>query len=124
MIALALLAAAAACVDVRTQTAMTQCAGETFEEADRALNRQWAATLALMRARDADHDRTHDKRAGHAAALLSAQRSWLRFRDAHCQVAGFAMRGGTAEPMLIYQCKGQLTDERTAQLKALVDDFR
>lgn len=123
MMILALLlvgAQATNCAIPVTQSDMNQCEGLRFEAADRAMNQQWKLTLAAQR--EADRSPSADGRPGYADQLLKAQRAWLAYRDEHCRSDGYRMRGGSAEPMLIAGCRAELTDERTKQLAALVED--
>jgi len=130
MIGLLVLAAAAAgqpalkCDDAQTQSEINLCAVQEAKKADAALNRQWAATAAIMRAQDKGGYTPKDGRPGFYAALLDAQRAWIKFRDLECRVEGYAMRGGSAEPMTVSACLAQVTRARTAQLKDLVADYR
>lgn len=126
MIAMMLLATALPqdkheqCEQAVAQADLTACEIREFNEADRALNRQWPITLASMRVRDKVRRGSSDKRPGDADQLLKAQRAWLSFRDAHCVSAGYSMRGGSAEPMIVASCRAELTRARTRQLEALV----
>jgi uncharacterized protein YecT (DUF1311 family) len=122
MIAALILAVAVPdCQQAITQTAMTACAGQAYRRADAALNTQWARTLAFMKKRDVGEPRTTPG-IGYAAALLASQRAWIRYRDAECLIEGYAMRGGTAEPMARYTCLAAVTDARTKQLRSLLWD--
>jgi uncharacterized protein YecT (DUF1311 family) len=126
MIGLALFALAAAaepklnCDDPQTQMEINLCAAEDYKQADAELNRQWTATAARMREQDKAAYAPKDGRPGYYAALLEAQRAWIRFRDLECRVEGYAMRGGSAEPMMISGCLAAVTKARTAQLKEIV----
>jgi uncharacterized protein YecT (DUF1311 family) len=130
MIGLLALAAAAAgagapkCSSPQTQLEINICAGEDFKKADAALNRQWAATSALMRAQDKAAYTPKDGRPGYYQALLDAQRAWLKFRDAQCRVEGFAMRGGSAESMTVSTCLAGVTRARTKQLKDMAAGYQ
>ncbi len=124
MIGLIFLAAAAVgsasnCYDKQTQTAINICFAEDYKAADAQLNRQWAQTSADMKEMD-KAGLNKDGRPGYHEVLLKAQRAWLGFRDAHCQIEGYAMRGGSGESMLAGACLAELTRARTAQLKALI----
>jgi uncharacterized protein YecT (DUF1311 family) len=52
---------------------------------------------------------------------VTAQRTWIAYRDAQCEAAGFQARGGTMEPMLVAGCIADITEVRTKELKALED---
>ncbi|NLS06508.1 DUF1311 domain-containing protein [Rhizobium sp. P32RR-XVIII] len=106
------------CKNPQTQTDMTFCEQSRYEAADAALNEQWQKTRAALAATDKGLDE-NDR--GAEKALLTAQRAWISYRDAHCQAYGFQARGGTMEPMLVAGCLADLTDERTKQLKELSD---
>lgn len=125
---LLLLSAAAAEPGVDCENAMAQpdlnaCAYQEYERADAALNAQWKLTAAAMKAQDRDFDRSYDKRPGYYDTLLAAQRAWLTYRDKQCASEGYAMRGGSAEPMVISGCMATLTAQRTKELKALIEEY-
>lgn len=127
---LAVLAAGAAaaepklnCDDPQTQMELNFCAAEDAKKADAALNRQWTVTSAAMKAQDKAGYAPKDGRPGYFAALLEAQRAWIKFRDLECRVEGFAMRGGSAESMVYSGCLAEVTRARTAQLKMIAEGF-
>ncbi|MCB1464846.1 MAG: DUF1311 domain-containing protein [Nitratireductor sp.] len=110
------------CADPQTQADMTICAGKDYQKADAELNEVWAEAMAGAKENDllggAD-----DGRPAYEEALRSAQRAWIGFRDAHCAYAGYAARGGSMEPMLVNQCLARLTEERTMQLRQLIQEM-
>ena len=103
------------------QQGLNICAAREADKADAEMNAQWRATLAAMRNRDRELDRTYDKEPGYFDTLLAAQRAWLTFRDKHCLIASFEMRGGSGAPLVLSSCLADLTGARTAQLKALIE---
>lgn len=105
--------AADTCADAKDQTSMNICADASFKEADRALNAQYAATRKAIVAYDAEGDKL----------LIAAQRAWVTFRDAHCAATSFAFKGGSMEPMVRASCLAATTEARTAQLKAMLDNY-
>ena len=118
----ALLSAGSAVAQpVQTQADLTRMAGEDFATADRAMNVQYRATMAAMKAQDAAAARYRQPGPTYQRALLNAQRAWLAWRDAECLLAGYRLRGGSAQPMETAGCKARLTEERTAALKKLTD---
>lgn len=111
------------CDDPQVQQEMNWCAARDFAVADDRLNSQWKEVAALMNERDADfatYGSDHDTREGFFESLLEAQRGWLRYRDAHCRVDGYTMRGGSMEPLLVNSCKARLTRMRTEELRELI----
>lgn len=106
------------CEDAVTQMEMTQCAVQDYEEADQALNAQWKRTKKTMAEWDADLE---GDLKGAEQALVVAQRAWIAYRDAQCELEGFQARGGTLEPALVAGCLARLTIERTKDLQSLAD---
>jgi uncharacterized protein YecT (DUF1311 family) len=109
------------CSEPKAQQEMNWCAAQDFHKADAALNVQWKKTAAEMKRRDADQGKPTDGRPGNHTALLAAQRAWLKFRDAHCDLEGYPFRGGSMEPLLVSTCRTALTQARTKQLEDLVE---
>ena len=129
ILALFYLAAAVAedppvdCDNQRYQVEMNHCAEKAYEVADATLNAQWKLTAAEMRTRDKMIDRRYDSQPKHYDTLLAAQRAWLTYRDQQCLSESFAARGGSMAPMLHSGCMERLTKARTAELKALVEEY-
>ena len=105
LLALLLAAAAPDCARATTQADMNRCADGRAIRADAALNAAWARRYpALGPARP---------------AFLTAQRQWLRFRDAECAAEGAIYDGGSLRPMVVAGCRAELTEERTRRLDTL-----
>jgi uncharacterized protein YecT (DUF1311 family) len=85
-----------------TQADMNRCASERLARADAALNAQWR--------------RTYNALHGRADKLRTAQRAWLAFRDAECEVETAGSAGGTIHLMDVAGCRTRLTIDRTRQL--------
>jgi uncharacterized protein YecT (DUF1311 family) len=108
------------CKNPQTQSDMTACEQQRQSDADAALNAQYKRTRAAAVEVDKNLD---ENLRGAEKALVKAQRAWVDFRDGQCEAAGFGMRGGSGEPMLVAGCTADLTDKRTAELKELADTF-
>ena len=108
------------CANAITQMDMNQCAYADWEAADAELNTAYKRAMTLLRGWD---DNLPKEEQGGALLLKEAQRAWITFRDKACAAEGYGMKGGSAEPLVIYGCMRQLTEERTAHLTALFDAF-
>ncbi len=102
------------CRDPQTQTAMNICAAQDYKAADAELNRVYRTAVRAMKETDAD---LPPDLKGAEAALRSAQRAWIPFRDKSCEVEGFEARGGTMESLLVSTCLAHMTRKRTKELK-------
>lgn len=105
------------CSNAMTQYEMNQCAQIDWETADVDLNEAYAEAMAQLKAWDAD---LPPELQGGAAKLREAQRAWITFRDAACATEGYPMRGGSAEPLLVYGCMARLTQQRADDLWTLI----
>lgn len=95
---------------VQTQAEMNQQAAADFEKADAQLNKIYKQVQAGL---DAEG----------LAKLKTAQRAWLAFRDADADFqADAAARGGTMALCIYNGVRQQLTEERTAELKELLQN--
>lgn len=101
------------CATAEAQQDLNQCAELDWQAADEALNDAYKRAMAEMK--DMDANMPEDLQ-GAADALRDAQRAWITYRDANCLHAGFPMRGGSAEPLLVYGCMAEMTNDRTVEL--------
>ncbi|MES2916064.1 MAG: lysozyme inhibitor LprI family protein [Pseudomonadota bacterium] len=108
------------CANPVTQMEMNQCAYDDWEAADADLNTAYQAAMRLLRSWD---DGMPEGEKGGAEALKQAQRAWITFRDKACEAEGYAMKGGSAEPLLVYGCMRLLTEERTGHLTSMVEAY-
>jgi uncharacterized protein YecT (DUF1311 family) len=99
---------------------MNWCAHKSWQAADAELNAAYQAAMAVLRAFDAELSPTL---AGGAQALREGQRAWITYRDRSCEAEGYSMRGGSAEPLVVYGCMARLTRQRAADLRMLVRDM-
>ncbi|WP_249692227.1 lysozyme inhibitor LprI family protein [Stappia sp. WLB 29] len=106
------------CENAVVQMELTYCAEKEWEAADAKLNTAYSAAMKSMREMDAEL--SADLK-GAAETLKEAQRAWIPYRDKACAAAGFLARGGSMEPMLIYSCLAELTEQRTQQLEHLAE---
>ncbi|HMO07098.1 MAG TPA: lysozyme inhibitor LprI family protein [Paracoccaceae bacterium] len=108
------------CANPITQTEMTACAEREWMTADADLNAAYAEARAAMRRIDAPLPET-DR--GAERMLRDAQRAWIDFRDKTCAAEGWAMKGGSAEPMLVYFCRARVTAARAEELRAMAFEY-
>lgn len=114
------LAQDADCANAEVQVEMTYCAEQHWLAADADLNVAYGAARKLLQGIDADLEASQR---GAADYLRDGQRAWVTFRDATCAAEGYSMHGGSAEPMVIYGCRARLTEQRTADLEAMAEEY-
>lgn len=119
-LATALTAQEVDCAKAVVQVEMTFCAEQDWMAADDGLNRAYRRVQAAMKAIDADLPK---EQRGAEGALRAAQRAWITFRDQACAAEGYAMHGGSAEPMLVYSCRARLTRQRSQDLVTMAHAY-
>ncbi|MDZ4393600.1 lysozyme inhibitor LprI family protein [Cypionkella sp.] len=118
--ALPALAQEVDCANAEMQMELTYCAEQDWLAADADLNAAYGVARKLMQGIDAELEASQR---GAADFLREGQRAWVTFRDATCAAEGYAMHGGSAEPMVIYGCRARLTEQRTADLEAMAEEY-
>ena len=88
--------------DQQTTSELVACALQQYRVSDGALNKQWKAMA-------------------HGPALLRAQRAWLAYRDAECEVENPATPEGREYPVYKYLCLARLNAERVDLLREVAN---
>lgn len=91
-------------------TAVTECHGLAFREADALLNKVYGAIVKRLEGHDELNGQEKLER------LKAAQRAWITFRDTNSKLHGSYSIGGTIEPALIASKKVSMTIERIIEL--------
>ena len=94
------------CKTRANQLELTQCADRQLSASDTVLNQTYRKLLA-----DLDDE--------HRALLQKAQRAWVGFRDADCDLDASTALGGSMYGMLVSDCRTAMTNTRVKDLKAL-----
>jgi uncharacterized protein YecT (DUF1311 family) len=94
------------CQGSASNAEITSCFISASKTADERLNKVYCRIREVL---SADEQRD----------LRSAQRLWLRFRDANCQAERNLYAGGSAAPMVYAACVEADTRQRTSDLKAM-----
>lgn len=111
------------CIEPQSQMEMTYCASVDYEKADADLNALWPDVVAAAKSNDeyvAEQVEGTDVPTT-LEALRSAQRAWIKFRDAQCEYEAYEVFGGTAQPMVGSLCLARLTRERIQVLSYSVE---
>ena len=97
------------CVSAQSQADMNDCWGREYKAADATLNQVYRQLVAKL-----DDDEK--------AQLKSVEAAWLKYRDANCDFVADQYKGGTIRPMIDAMCLGDMTKNRTAELRSQIKD--
>ncbi len=97
------------CANPRTQHDMNVCAAQELARADRVLNERYQELAGSMPPVQLE-------------LLRTAQRAWIRFRDAECAYQASAFEGGSMQPMVRSSCLARLTEKRAAELGEMLTE--
>ena len=106
-----------------TTLGMTSCLNAEAKVWDQFLNIEYKATRAHAKAMDADEAEYFPEFARRAEALLAAQRAWIAFRDAECDLAYAEWGSGSMRNIAWADCQMQMTAERAIDLRAMREAF-
>ena len=96
-----------ACADARTQHDMNVCAAQDLARVDSVLNARYQELVRTMPPAQLE-------------LLRTAQRAWIRFRDAECAHQVSAFEGGSMQPMVRSSCLARLTEARIEDLERII----
>lgn len=91
------------------QQDINACLAEDYAFWDRLLNAAYQRVIAL---RDPEAEER----------LRVAQRAWITYRDATCEMEADRMRGGSGEAMLRNGCLARLTERRARDLETYLQN--
>ena len=86
------------------QQGINHCLSQEHAFWDRLLNDAYQQVLA-------ERDETEEE------GVRVAQRAWLTYRDATCEMEADQMAGGSGEAMLRFECLSRLTERRARDLE-------
>jgi uncharacterized protein YecT (DUF1311 family) len=92
------------CNNPQTQAEINQCAGLSYQNADKKLNQVYQQLLPKL-------PKSRQQK------LISAQQAWIKFRDSSCEFERSAFAGGSIAPTIYAGCLEGLTKQRTQQLQ-------
>ena len=90
--------------EVTTQVQLNACAYQDFEAAGAA----YSASYRQLSQSVGNKQRQ---------LLRQVQTEWMQFRTKACEFEQNAVAGGSAAPMVLWQCQARMTRERTAELQ-------
>lgn len=109
------------CANAMNQADLNQCSHIDFEKADRELNVVYKEALKSAAEADKEAAEMGPYYVGAVKALKKAQRAWIDYRDGHCDSVGYEAVGGSMQSMLISGCQARLTENRTKELRELIE---
>lgn len=107
----------------QTTLGMSACLSGETQVWDKYLNAEYKATRASMKAADADEAEYFPEFARRVETLLAAQRAWIAFRDAECDLAYAEWGAGSMRNIAYGDCRMQMTAKRTIRLRDMRKAF-
>jgi len=90
----------------QTQTEMNQEALDSYTLADKKMTKVYQTLMARL-ATQTEKD-----------LLLTTQRAWIKYKEAHCKAIAYQYEGGSIQPLVLCGCLEDLTNERIEKLNA------
>ncbi|MCW6036900.1 lysozyme inhibitor LprI family protein [Spirulina subsalsa FACHB-351] len=99
------------CDDPTSQWEMNVCADQAAKEADARLNEVYRQLRVKVSGTPQE------------SRLIEAEKAWIDFRDKDCEFSRRRYDGGTIMPMIYAMCVNDLTQRRTEQLEAYLEEW-
>lgn len=105
------------CSDIKISAEVDACVAHQFKNADEQLNIMYKRTLKrVVTAYKADPSLAAEMK----ITIKNAQRAWIAFRDANCEVYAFEIEPDTvAHTTTLKACLTKMTEKRTAELSEI-----
>jgi uncharacterized protein YecT (DUF1311 family) len=110
------------CKDANTTVQMNECMMKQARSADATLNETYRRVMASFKG--ADDAASQSYPASTRAALMDAQRAWVKYRDADCKAVYNQWKGGTIRDVMQLGCMKDRTEQRTRELKGFLQKSR
>ncbi len=91
----------------QTQAEMNQTAIDSYKIVDAELNKVYNELLKTLSAKE-------------KKLLITAQKSWIKFRDSHCTFEAEEFDGGSIQPLILITCKEECTKKRIEELNSSI----
>lgn len=98
--------------------AMKLCANEAFVAADKVLNSVYKKIVTNLKTPTSDQY-NNDQNKESLKRLITAEKAWITFRDANCDLQAAQDLGGTMETLTILDCSYTTTKSRVDELLKL-----
>lgn len=110
---------AASCDDAGNTVQMNACMADQAKAAEIKLNQTYQRVLATLSSADSDQQQSYP--ASTKAALIEAERAWVKYRDADCKAVYNHWKGGTIRTSMELGCRQERAEQRTRQLEAFLE---
>ena len=90
---------------LQTQKEMNEIAKKEFDKANNELNELYDLLIKYLNAES-------------KKKLISAEKAWIKYRDAHCEAVTYNYQGGSAFYLIKYSCLREITEQRVNVLKS------
>lgn len=102
------------CENAMDTATMNMCAARDLEVADEKLNEVYKELVVKFEQSEAK---------GIKKKLVEAQRAWIMFRDAECELYAFSSSGGSIHTLQLSGCLLDETEKRTAVLQNYLEKW-
>lgn len=104
------------CDNAMTTYEMNACAAQSHNDVDKELNQVYQQLIVGIRKDNPEKSAAN----AHVALLRKAQRAWIAFRDAECELELLGEMGGREYSLNLSSCKESLTAKRVTELKSKI----
>ncbi|UCR87597.1 lysozyme inhibitor LprI family protein [Pseudomonas chlororaphis] len=106
------------CDNIKLSAQVDLCVKERKDSADTRLNESYKELVSQVRSQYTTSSELGDL---YLEKLKGAQRAWLKYRDANCELEAFEVEvGRPAHITIVNNCVARMSEERTAYLNGVM----
>ncbi|HED07822.1 MAG TPA: DUF1311 domain-containing protein [Ignavibacteria bacterium] len=112
------------CKKAVTQTDLNLCAKYSYENAQKNLDELYTKLFNIIKERQNDFANENDLTGKKFVDdFINSQEQWRKYRKSFVGFYSSIYQGGSIQPMIYYNIKTKITEERTNELKDLLEEF-
>ena len=95
------------------------CAKQEQEKVEAELNAVYKEVMKSLSEPDTEYEKPSEVK----AALIEAQRAWIKFREADCNAVYIQNQGGTIRTVMYISCMQQRAKQRIKELRNFIEAY-
>jgi len=112
------------CENAVTQMEMNFCAKQSYEKAQKALDKIYNQLLTVIKERQKDYENETQLTGKNLLTLFNdSQKQWKEYRISAAGFNGAIYQGGSMQPLIYFNAMARITEDRIKVLKYLLEEF-
>jgi len=112
------------CENAITQMEMNYCAKQSYEKAQKALDKIYNNLVKVIEEKQKDYDNEPQLTGKNLLDLFQdSQNQWIKYKETAAGFNGAIYQGGSMQPLIYYNVLARITEDRIKELKDLLEEL-